>query len=270
MPPDQPSTACAPTLDVEIAPAPQAAAPEPWAPKGPGRAECSTCHLRDVCLPGDMSGSELDRLDSLKFTRRKISAGRTLYMDGDVFRHIYAVHMGTLKSSLILADGREQVSGFHVAGDVVGLDGLARGLHASATMALEDTELCAIPYAHLSEPGAGAGGMQRVITRLMSREIQREHSLMLVLGSMTAEERLAHFVLNLSQRYEARGYPALEFQLRMSRAEIGSYLGIKLETVSRTFSVFQQQRLLQVRWRHVRIIDLEGLKRRSNVRIPTH
>ncbi len=233
----------------------------------PIKTQCSSCHLRDLCLPCGMTGIDLDRLDSLKFTRRKVKAGQNLYREGDRFQYIYAVRTGTLKSSLMLADGREQVSGFHIAGELVGLDGVAQGQHASATMALEDTELCAIPYAHLSDLAAGTSGMQHIISRLMSREILREHSLMMLLGSMNAEERLAAFLLNLSQRYAARGYSEREFHLRMSRAEIGSYLGMKLETVSRTFSAFQQQRLLEVDKRHIRITDLDGLKRRFEVRV---
>ena len=233
----------------------------------PIKTQCSSCHLRDLCLPCGMTGIDLDRLDSLKFTRRKVKAGQNLYREGDRFQYIYAVRTGTLKSSLMLADGREQVSGFHIAGELVGLDGVAQGQHASATMALEDTELCAIPYAHLSDLAAGTSGMQHIISRLMSREILREHSLMMLLGSMNAEERLAAFLLNLSQRYAARGYSEREFHLRMSRAEIGSYLGMKLETVSRAFSAFQQQGLLEVDKRHIRITDLEQLRRRFDVRV---
>ncbi len=228
---------------------------------------CSTCHLRDLCLPCGMTERDVDRLDSMKFARRKVQAGQTLYREGDRFLFIYAVRTGTLKSSLTLADGREQVSGFHIAGEVVGLDGVAQGRHASATTALEDSEICAIPYAHLTDLAAGASGMHHVISRLMSREILREGSLMMLLGSMSAEERLAAFLLNLSQRYAARGYSEREFHLRMSRAEIGSYLGMKLETVSRTFTAFQQQRLLEVDKRHIRIVDLEGLKGRFEVQM---
>ena len=229
--------------------------------------QCSSCHLRDLCLPSGMDDINMARLDSMKFSRRKLKAGETLYQEGDRFQYLFAVRIGTLKSSLILSDGREQVSGFHIAGELVGLDGVAQGHHASATMALEDSEICAIPYAHLSEMASGTSGMQHVISRLMSREILREHSLMMLLGSMNAEERLAAFLLNLSQRYAARGYSGREFHLRMSRAEIGSYLGLKLETVSRAFSAFQQQRLLDVDKRHIRIVDLEGLERRFEVRV---
>jgi CRP/FNR family transcriptional regulator, anaerobic regulatory protein len=228
---------------------------------------CSTCHLKDLCLPCGLAGSDVQRLDGLKFARRRIKEGEALYHEGEKFQFIYAVRSGTFKSALMLKDGREQVTGFQMAGELLGLDGLASGKHASSATALEDAEICAIPYAHLSELAAGSTDLQHVISRLMSREIVREHSLMMLLGSMNAEERLAAFLLNISQRLKARGYSASEFHLRMSRAEIGSYLGMKLETVSRTFSAFQHQRLLQVDKKHVRIIDLEGLQQAFDMRV---
>ena len=231
------------------------------------RTQCSTCHLKDLCLPCGLADADLGRLDSLEFSRRVVKAGHTLYREGDKFHFIYAVRSGTFKSGLALADGREQVSGFHMAGEMLGLDGLAKGAHASSAIALEDAEVCAIPFANLNEIATGSADMQQIVTRLMSREIVREHSLMMLLGSMNAEERLAAFLLNLSQRLKARGYSASEFHLRMSRAEIGSYLGLKLETVSRTFSAFHQQGLLEVDKRHIRITDLEGLSRAFEVRV---
>ena len=231
------------------------------------KTQCSSCHLRELCLPCGLNGSDVERLDSLMFSRRKVPLGQALYRAEDKFQFIYAVRSGTFKSSLMLSGGREQVSGFHIAGELMGLDGVANGKHASSATALEDTEVCAIPYAHLTEMAADNTSMQHVVSRLMSREIVREHGLMLLLGSMTAEERLAAFLLNFSQRLKARGYSDKEFHLRMSRAEIGSYMGIKLETVSRTFSAFQQQRLLEVDKRHIRIIDPEGLKRAFEMRV---
>jgi CRP/FNR family transcriptional regulator len=225
----------------------------------PLKSLCSSCNLRELCLPCGMEGSDVERLDSLMFARRGIKAGQSLYRAGDRFQSIYAVRTGTLKTSLELADGREQVCGFSLGGELMGLDGLADGRHASSATALEDAEVCAIPFAHLAGLSAANAGVQHALNRLMSREIVREHSLMLLLGSMNAEERLAAFLVNLSQRLKARGYSASEFHLRMSRAEIGSYLGMKLETVSRTFSAFQQQGLLEVDKRHIRIIDIERL-----------
>jgi CRP/FNR family transcriptional regulator len=220
---------------------------------------CSSCHLKDLCLPCGMSGPAVERLDALRFARRRLPVGQALYREGESFQFIYAVRSGTFKSSLTVADGREQVSGFSMAGELMGLDGLAQGRHASTATALEDAEICAIPYEHLMELSAGSSEMQRVVGRMMSREIVREHSLMLLLGSMNAEERLASFLLNVSQRMKARGWSASEFHLRMSRAEIGSYLGMKLETVSRTFSAFVQQGLLAVDKKHIRILDMAAL-----------
>jgi CRP/FNR family transcriptional regulator len=228
---------------------------------------CSTCHLKDLCLPCGLTGSDVERLDDLHFARRRVREGQHLYREGEKFQFIYAVRAGTFKSSVMLKDGREQVTGFQMAGELLGLDGLAAGKHASSAIALEDAEICAIPYAHLSELAATSSDLQNVISRLMSREIVREHSLMMLLGSMNAEERLAAFLLNISQRMKARGYSASEFHLRMSRAEIGSYLGMKLETVSRTFSAFQHQRLLEVDKKHVRITNLEGLQQAFDLRV---
>jgi CRP/FNR family transcriptional regulator len=242
---------------------------EGTAPAAPAalKTQCSTCHLKDLCLPCGLTGSDVQRLDGLMFSRRRVKMGQTLYREGDKFQFIYAVRSGTFKSALTLKDGREQVSGFHMAGELMGLDGLAQGAHASAATALEDAEICAIPYAHLNEIAATSPNLQHIVSRLMSREIVREHSLMMLLGSMNAEERLAAFLLNISQRMKARGYSATEFHLRMSRAEIGSYLGMKLETVSRTFSAFQAQRLLEVDKKHVRIVDIDGLTRAFETRV---
>ncbi|MBC5767007.1 fumarate/nitrate reduction transcriptional regulator Fnr [Ramlibacter albus] len=228
---------------------------------------CSTCHLKDLCLPCGLAGNEVQRLDGLMFGRRKVKLGQPLFHEGDKFQFIYAVRSGTFKTSLTLRDGRQQVTGFHMAGELMGMDGLASGRHASVSEALEDAEVCAIPYAHLTDLAAHNPNLQHIVGRLMSREIVREHSLMMLLGSMNAEERLAAFLLNLSQRMKARGYSASEFHLRMSRAEIGSYLGMKLETVSRTFSLFQQQGILEVDKKHVRIVDLERLSYAVEARV---
>ena len=233
----------------------------------PLKTTCSSCHLRDLCLPGGLTGPETESLDRLMFGRRKVAAGQVLYHAGDKFGFVYAVRSGTFKSALSLPGGREQVSGFHMAGELMGLDAIANGVHASSATALEDTEVCAIDYRQLNELAAQSGNLQLILAQLMSREIVREHSLMMLLGSMNAEERLAAFLLNISQRMKARGYSANEFHLRMSRADIGSYLGMKLETVSRTFSLFQQQRLLEVDKKHVRITDLERLAQAFEARV---
>ncbi|MDB5900551.1 MAG: transcriptional regulator, Crp/Fnr family [Ramlibacter sp.] len=222
---------------------------------------CSKCHLKDLCLPRGLDSADVRRLDTLMFAQRRLKEGQALYHEGEGFHFLYAVRSGTFKSVVSSRDGREQVTSFHMAGEMMGLDGLAHGKHASGSIALEDAEVCAIPYVQLATLAARSAELQQVVSRLMSREIVREHGLMMLLGGMSAEERLAAFLLNLSRRLQARGYSPSEFHLRMSRAEIGSYLGMTLETVSRTFSAFQQQRLLEVDKKHVRIVDLEGLER---------
>jgi CRP/FNR family transcriptional regulator len=237
------------------------------APLLPLQAQCSACHLRELCLPRNLEHSEVARLDSLMFFRRSVKAAQVLFHEGDAFQFVYAVRSDTFKSTLTLADGREQVSGFHIAGELMGLDGVGDGRYASSATALEDTVVCAIPYERLIKLTQSNLNMQSAVNRMMSREIVREHSLMLLLGSMNAEERLAAFLLNMSQRLKARGYSASEFNLRMTREEIGSYLGLKLETISRTFSSFQRRRLLDVEKRHIRIVDVAGLLRLCQMRL---
>ncbi len=268
MPPDPFSDHSPPdAMNTHLAPVTFVRTPVTRSAAVPLRTSCSSCHLRELCLPCGLTDPETECLDKLMFGRRKVAAGQTLYQAGEKFSYIFAVRSGTFKSSLSLAGGREQVSGFHMAGELMGLDGIANGVHASSATALEDTEVCAIEYRRLSELAAQSGNFQLILAQLMSREIVREHSLMMLLGSMNAEERLAAFLLNISQRMKARGYSANEFHLRMSRAEIGSYLGMKLETVSRTFSAFQQQRLLEVDKKHVRITDLERLSQAFEARV---
>jgi CRP/FNR family transcriptional regulator len=224
------------------------------------RVACSNCNLRELCLPVGLSNEELDRVDQIVGTRRKIRRGEVLFRAGDRFDSLYAVRLGFLKSTLVSADGHEQVTGFHMAGEIVGLDGISADSHTCDTTALEDTEVCVIPYERLEEFSSTLPALQNHLRKVMSREIVREHGVMLLLGSMRAEERLAAFLLNLSQRFEARGYSRTEFVLRMTRAEIGSYLGLKLETVSRALSHFAQEGLIEVDQKHVHILNAEGLR----------
>jgi CRP/FNR family transcriptional regulator len=216
---------------------------------------CSTCNLREVCLPCGLEGSAPWLLEELVYTRKRVKRGETLYRAGAVFESIYAVRSGFLKSRVMLEDGRDQVTGFHMAGEIVGLDGIANDTHAADVIALEDSEVCVIPYARVEEPR-----MQRQLNKVMSRELVHEQGVMMLLGTMRAEERLAAFLINLSQRFLARGYSRDDFHLRMTRDEIGSYLGLSLETVSRLFSRFQEEGLITVQQKHIRILDISGLK----------
>lgn len=221
---------------------------------------CSNCNLRELCMPIGMTNTELDQLDELVYTRRKIKRGEALYRSGEPFEALYAVRTGFFKTRLTFQDGRDQVTGFSMAGELLGLDGIGSDRHTVDAVALEDCEVCMIPYAKLESLSGEIPSLRTHFHKVMSREIVRENSVMMLLGTMRAEERLAAFLLNLSQRMHSRGYAALEFHLRMTREEIGSYLGMKLETVSRLFSRFQAEGLIEVDQKYVRIKDIDGLK----------
>jgi CRP/FNR family transcriptional regulator len=225
---------------------------------------CSSCSLRELCLPMGLSHDEIEHLDSLVYTRKRVKRGESLYGAGDGFNSLYAVRSGFFKTNVILEDGRDQVTGFHMPGEILGLDGIGTDRHTCNALALEDGEVCVIPFSRLEEVSREVRNLQHQFHKVMSREIVRDQGIMMLLGTMRAEERLAAFLINLSQRFVARGYSPSEFHLRMTREEIGSYLGLKLETVSRIFSRFQEQGLVSVQQKHIRILDTEGLKRMLN------
>jgi len=224
------------------------------------RIACSSCSLRELCLPAGLDSGEMERMDRLVTHRRRLRRGTGLYHAGEPLDGLFAIRSGFMKSCVLHDDGREQVAGFHMAGDLLGLDAIGSGAHTCDTVALEDTEVCEIPFTSLEQLSREMPSLQHQLHRIMSREIVRDHGVMLLLGSMSAGERLAAFLLNLSQRFAARGYSPSEFRLRMTREEMGSYLGLKLETVSRTLSSFQERGLIEVRQKQVRIVDFPGLK----------
>jgi CRP/FNR family transcriptional regulator len=221
---------------------------------------CSNCNLRELCMPMGLKPEELERIDELVATRRRVRRGTTLFRNGEPFQSLFAVRTGYFKTCVTAEDGRDQVTGFQMAGEIIGLDGIVNDRHTCDAVALEDAEVCVMPFERISELSREVGALQHHLHRIMSREIVREHGVMLLLGTMRAEERLAAFLLNLVQRLHARGFSRSELVLRMTRQEIGSYLGLKLETVSRTFSRFAEDGLIEVRHRHVRIADVEKLR----------
>ncbi len=222
---------------------------------------CSNCNLRELCLPLGLEPTELERLDDLVSTRRRVKRGEHLYRASQPFDAIYAIRSGFFKTDVLTEDGRDQVTGFQMAGELLGLDGIGTEFHTCNAVALEDSEVCTIPFPQLEGLSREIHTLQHHFHKVMSREIVRDHGVMMLLGTMRAEERLAAFLLNLSQRFTARGYSPAEFYLRMTREEIGSYLGLKLETVSRAFSRFQEEGLIAVQQKHIRILDTPGLKR---------
>ncbi|MDH3286912.1 MAG: fumarate/nitrate reduction transcriptional regulator Fnr [Betaproteobacteria bacterium] len=222
---------------------------------------CSSCSLRELCLPAGIDPREMERIDSLVNHRRKFRRGEHLYRAGAPLASLYAIRSGTMKSCVLYEDGREQVAGFHMMGDLLGMDAISAGRHMCDIVALEDCEVCEIPFSRLEQLSRELPPLQHQLHRIMSREIVRDYGVMLLLGSMKAEERLAAFLLNLSQRFATRGYSATDFNLRMTREEIGSYLGLKLETISRVLSRFHQDGLIEVHHKHLRITDAGRLRR---------
>lgn len=221
---------------------------------------CSNCSLRELCMPVGLSPEELARIDAVVASRRRVKRKTALFRNGDRFHALYAIRTGVFKTCVTAEDGRDQVTGFQMAGEIVGLDGIVNDHHTCDAVALEDAEVCVLPFDRIGELSREVGALQLHLHRVMSREIVREHGVMLLLGTMRAEERLAAFLLNLVQRLQARGFSRSELVLRMTRQEIGSYLGLKLETVSRTFSRFAEEGMVEVQQRHVRILDVVRLR----------
>ena len=222
---------------------------------------CSRCNLREICLPVGLTKQELEQIDGrLVAVRRKVARGERLFQAGDRFDTVFAVWTGFFKTTMASKDGREQVTGFQMAGELIGLDGIGSRVHEVDAVALEDSQVCVMPFDDLQALALEVNSLLQQFHRVMSREIVRDHGVMLLLGSMHAEERLAAFLLNLTHRLRARGFSSSAIVLRMSREEIGSFLGLKLETVSRTFSKFQASGLLFVRHRQIQITDPVGLQ----------
>ncbi len=216
---------------------------------------CSTCTLREVCLPVGLTTDAMTGLEAIVTTRMRVAKGETLYRSGDRFTALYAIRLGSFKTVLLADDGHEQVAGYHMPGEILGTDGVGLGRHDGEAIALEDSEVCAISFEGLRRLARDQEAVQQNLHRVLADEIMRERKIMVILGTMSAEQRLAAFLVDLSERYRARGYSSSEFVLRMTREEIGSYLGLKLETVSRLLSRFQREALLQVQGRVVKLLD---------------
>ena len=235
------------------------------------RVSCTQCSLKDICMPSSLSPADIGRLDQLIRHNRKVRRGEHLFRAPDPLKSLYAIRSGFFKTYVLHEDGREQVTGFSMTGEILGMDAISLEAHTCHAVALEDSDVCEIPFSRLEQAAHEIPALQRQLHRLMSREIVRDHGVMLLLGAMRAEERVIALLLNLSQRYLARGYSAKEFTLRMTREEIGSYLGLKLETVSRVFSKLQEHGLLSVQNKSVHLNNFPALRRLlgQNGRPPT-
>jgi CRP/FNR family transcriptional regulator len=215
-------------------------------------------------MPIGLEVDDMKKLDKVVATRKQVKQGQMLFSNGDAFKSLYAIRTGFFKTCISNEDGREQVTGFQMAGEIIGLDGIVTDQHSCNAVALEDAEVCVMPFANVEELSREFPVLQRHVHKVMSREIVRENGMMMMLGNMRAEERLAAFLLNLVQRLHARGFSQSEMILRMTREEIGSYLGLKLETISRTFSKLCDDGIIEVKQRYVKILAPDELKKITN------
>ena len=220
---------------------------------------CAECSLRELCLPLGLDEQGLASLGSIIKRTRKLKKGDFLYRVGDPLSSLYAVSKGSIKTCELSASGQIQITGFHLTGELVGVDGISTERHHCDAIALEPTELCELPYEDLESVSHKVPSLQHQLFKLLSREIVQDGELLLMVGKMNAEERLATSLLSFSRRYARLGLSGTQFRLSMSRQDLGDYLGLALETVSRLFSRFQDEGLLHIEGRNVEILDLEAL-----------
>lgn len=232
---------------------------------GPDKSSaCAQCGSRSLCLANVLDARLPVGFEGVFGQSRKIRRGEVIYRAGDTFQNLYVARAGSSKTVTMHHDGREQITGFQIAGELIGMDGLVTGKHALDAIALEDSLVCVIAFRVLETLGHEHLDIQRQLHRLMSREIVRESAHMMLIGTMAAEERVASFLVDLSRRYQDRGYSPMQFHLRMTREEIGSYLGMTLETVSRMLTKLQRRGYIEMQGhggKEVRIVDLEALGR---------
>jgi CRP/FNR family transcriptional regulator, anaerobic regulatory protein len=210
-------------------------------------------------MPAALAEKNPAKLNGVFGNSRKVKRGEAIYRAGEQFHNLYIARAGSSKTVATLRDGREQITGFQIAGDFLGLEGISIGKHTVDAVALEDGQVCIVPYKALEALGNEDRDLQHHFHKIMSREIVRESALLTLMGSMTAEERVAAFLVSLSKRFRERGYSPAEFTLRMTREEIGSHLGLTLETVSRMLSLLQRRGFVDVRGKQTRILDIDGL-----------
>lgn len=239
---------------------PLAGTPAEWRPPPAGAPHCLGCSARNRCLPAGMTEKEAGCLCGITIGRRRVRKGQPVFREGDRFLFMYAVRFGTFKSAIMLGDGSDQVTGFHLPGDMMGFDATPSGRHPTTATALEDAEVCALPYSQLMQAGTVERGLHTRMLRMAGAEIVRDQRLLALMGRTHSEQRVAAFLLSLSVRMRERGFSPSEFLLRMTRAEIGSYLGTTLETVSRSLSNFAKRGYITVRRREIHLLDPDGLR----------
>jgi CRP/FNR family transcriptional regulator len=224
------------------------------------KATCRACSFRRLCLPLGLSPDDLQLLEAIVKRSRPIPRGKHIFRVGDQFRAVYSVRSGSIKTYIMTESGAEQVTGFHLPGELFGFDGLATGSHPCGAKTLEMASVCELQFTELEELTGDIHGLRHQLLKLMSKEILDEGQMLTLLGKHSADERLAALLYSLSTRFKVRGFSGNEFRLSMSRNDIADYLGLAVETVSRLFTRFQRQQLVEVENKDVRILDPAGLK----------
>ena len=223
------------------------------------RQACTHCSLNQLCLPMSLDQADLEQLDAIVERKRPVQRGDHLYRGGDRFRAIYAVRSGSLKTYTTTEDGEEQVTGFHLPGELVGLDAINTWVHPCSASSLETTSICELPFEELEHLAADIPGLQRQLLRLMSKEIFADQEMLFAMARRSAEERLAMLLMSFSDRFSRRGLSATRFRLPMARSDLGNYLGLAPETMSRLFRRFSDQGWLKAEGREIQLLEPEAL-----------
>lgn len=225
---------------------------------------CGECRLGDLCLPISLLRNDISQLDQIVERGRPLHKGDMIYYAGDTFKSVYAVRSGSFKTICIAPDGKEQITGFYLPGEILGMDGIATDEYTNTAQALETSSICEIPFHRLEELSAKIPNLQRRVFRVMGKEIASDQELISLLSKNSADEKIAFLLLSISQRNKQRGLSATEFHLPMSRSDIGNYLGLTIETVSRVLGRFHKSSLITLDKKHVIIKDIEKLKQHTN------
>lgn len=228
------------------------------------KTSCTNCRLNTICLPISLHIDDIDKLNAIIQRGKPLQKGEYLYRANQSFDSVYAIRSGAVKAVALSDNGEEQVTGFYLPGEVVGLDGLADNRYSNSVIALETASICEIPFGRLEELSLQIPNLQRHFFQLMSREITQDHQIITLLSKSSAEERIAALLLSISSRNSRRQLSASAFRLPMSRTDIGNYLGLTIETVSRIFSRLQKQGVIAVDKKEIHIIDLDKLRDIAN------
>jgi len=224
------------------------------------KTSCANCGLHEICLPRGLASEDMLALEQLVKRTHALNKGTLLFQAGEAFSSLYAVRSGSIKLYTVDESGDEQIIGFYLAGELLGLDGIETHIHKCSAMALETSSICSFPCTDLSSICRRVPALQEQLFHLIGREISDENRLLLTIAKKTAEQRIATFLLSLSTRFKRLGYSEHEFRLTMSRKDIGNYLGLNIETVSRTFSSLQKMNLIDNDRKFVKIFDINRLR----------